>query len=787
MLKAVADTTGYTGKITGLHADVLQGWALHAQQPGVRLAVEVYIDGAYVALARADQLQQQFEEGDGFHGFAVPLRKNWLQNATTVSVRIANHGPWLDGTLQLPEVKAKDPGPGFSQVWYPGGLKVTGWACHATDSRRHVTVVAREGDTIIASTVANQLHPALINQESADHGFSLDLPWELGDGKARTVHLEDDEGQPLAGSPITVFFHPEGLETLLSRQWPGQPDDPALELLIDIARDQDRRAPRTVGFAHYAKWFEVFQKPGPLVSETPLLKAGILLYGEGTELDEAASRTSIQAQRWPAHAVVKAEPNRLPQAAHQLLTQGVDVVVPLHMGDRLAPHAMDMLLPWLHGDDAAAWVYADNDCDGPNGERTAPWLKPVWDINLFLGADLVTPGSAYSSRLVRAALGLQTHPPAGGIHDFSAAMAAAAHLHKLPVAHVPQVLYHQRHGVPVSPADAPPSPERQAAMQWLANTIAPGAHVSANPLYPALLRTEWPLPEQLPRVSLIVPTRDQYKLLHACVEGLLTKTDYPDLEIIVVDNDSTDPKTLAYLQELQQRGVTVLPHPHPFNYSAINNRAVDLSTGSVIGLINNDIAITNANWLKEMLAQLWQPGVGAVGAKLIWPNDMVQHGGVVVGINKLAAHAGNDRHKNDAGYLGFNQLAREQSAVTAACLLLRKSTYQGVGALDEDCFPVAFNDVDLCLRIGQAGERIIWTPYAELIHAESASRGKEDTPSKAARSQREQQHFISRWMQDDAHYHPCLNHDFATGPYGGLTLCTHSRAPRLNRNRHRSL
>ncbi|EPM75850.1 glycosyl transferase family protein, partial [Pseudomonas syringae pv. actinidiae ICMP 18804] len=152
----------------------------------------------------------------------------------------------------------------------------------------------------------------------------------------------------------------------------------------------------------------------------------------------------------------------------------------------------------------------------------------------------------------------------------------------------------------------------------------------------------WPLPTTLPRVSLIVPTRDQLGLLRACIEGLLTATDYPNLEIIVVDNQSSDPHTLMYLQQLTERGVRVLPYPHAFNYSAINNYAVTQATGELIGLVNNDIEIIAADWLKEMVSQLLRPNVGAVGAKLLWPNRMVQHGGVVVGVNGLAAHTGNN-------------------------------------------------------------------------------------------------------------------------------------------------
>src|SRR5690606_4552276 len=158
-----------------------------------------------------------------------------------------------------------------------------------------------------------------------------------------------------------------------------------------------------------------------------------------------------------------------------------------------------------------------------------------------------------------------------------------------------------------------------------------------------------------------------------------------------------------------------------------------------------------SDWLKIMVAQLLQPGVGAVGAKLTWHNQMVQHGGVVMGINGLVSHAGNGLHQHDAGYLGLNQVARAQSAVTAACLLTHKKSYMRAGGLDEARFPVAFNDVDLCLRLREAGENVVWVPFAQLIHAESASRGKEDTASKIARSHREKQQFLQIWMQSEHH------------------------------------
>jgi GT2 family glycosyltransferase len=273
-------------------------------------------------------------------------------------------------------------------------------------------------------------------------------------------------------------------------------------------------------------------------------------------------------------------------------------------------------------------------------------------------------------------------------------------------------------------------------------------------------------------VSLIIPTRNGLDLLRPCIEGLLYRTDYPHLEIIVVDNASDELETLEYLDQISRLGVKVLRYPHAFNFAAINNWAIEQASGELIGLINNDIEVQQPGWLKAMVAQLIRPNVGAVGAKLIWPNGMVQHGGVVVGVAGLAAHAFNDAFQEDAGYLGLNQVPREQSAVTAACLLLRKSDFKAVGGFDTVHFPVAFNDVDLCLKLRALGKKIVWTPDATLIHAESASRGLEDTPSKASRARREQRHFIARWQAHqscDPYYHPALALDVVSSMYGALS------------------
>ncbi|MCQ4321754.1 glycosyltransferase family 2 protein [Stutzerimonas stutzeri] len=781
------------GAITGLHGDVLQGWAMDPQNPQLRLAVEIYIDHIFVALVRADMEQPLDAPGDGFHGFAVQLRPAWLENAEHVTARIANHGPWLDGALALADAgKRSAPAPIATQAWYTGGLKIKGWAWDPDAPSRHVTVQAREGLRQLVTATANQPHPALIGRSTADHGFDIDLPWELADGQAHEIHLETDHGTPLTGSPIRLCLHPEGFAALLHRLWPAQEREngqtasvPAL--LSQLAKTQDIHFPRSAGFNHYPRWHAVFQQP-QAYRQTPGV-AVVVLLGEGSEADEATSRLSIQKQRLPAEQVQVIAPaagELLDELARHVATAAI--IVPLQRGDRLASHALDTLLTLL-GESGAGWAYADCDQDDSTGGRSNPWFKPGWDETLFYGADIVTPGAALTGAAVsRAMAGLAQAGLAGkaGWHWLLAGVVAS---NQAPVMHIPQVLYQRRANAPTSPHLALPDSQRHAAINWLAQQRAPGASVQANPQYPGLSRVNWPLPAELPLISLIVPTRDQLKLLRTCIDGLLDSTDYPALEIIIVDNGSCIPETLAYLQHIQGRGVRVLPYPHAFNYAAINNWAAERAKGRIIGLVNNDIEILHPDWLKEMLTQLLRPGIGAVGAKLMWPNGMVQHGGVVVGINGLAAHTGNNLNRDDAGYLGFNHLAREQSVVTTACLLMRKRDYLRLGGMDEKRFTVTFNDVDMCLRLRETGQRLVWTPFANLVHAESASRGKEDTPTKAARAGREQQHFIARWSQagqQDPYYHPCLSTDYLAGPYGGLALPPRSSAPRCTQQNQKN-
>ncbi|WP_049696408.1 glycosyltransferase family 2 protein [Pseudomonas fulva] len=763
----------FSGAILGLQGDVLHGWAMDTTQQEHRPVVEVFIDGASVALVRADQYEPNAPAGDQFHGFAVQLRQRWLDEARLITAQIANQPYVLEGQLLLPVKPNEDSAGIASQVWHAGGLRISGWCWDPKAPDRHVEVMVRKGDQLVGRALCNEHSHALAYRATSNHGFAINLPWELADGKVHELKIVNDLGQQLAGSPIRLCCWPEGIEGLIKQLNMAQ-DAATLKLLKAVAREQSIRLPKSAGWESYPQWFEAFQALDGQDLPQILGKPGVLIISEGDIALEKRTLESIRVSSEIPLEIAYSQSKEIVPAIQTLISSGCDKIIPIHAGDRLASFALAHLCALL--DDESAWGFSDCDRDGPDGGRSLPWLKPVWDIDLFIGADIFTPGAIFSDCIITEALNLLSKSNEInliGWDELVAGIALATERNEASVAHLPRVLYHRAYETPASPEQAAPETERMRAIEWLCDALQSGAKVSRLPDYPALLRAHWPLPKKLPRVSLIVPTRDQYKLLNTCIEGLLTKTDYPDLEIIVVDNQSSDPDTIAYLKSIQDRGVKVLRHDYPFNYSTINNRAASIATGNVIGLINNDIEILEDGWLREMVSHLQRPNVGAVGAKLLWPNSMVQHGGVVVGVNGLAAHIGNNLQQHDAGYLGTNQLVRRQSAVTAACLLVDKFLFDKVGGLDERAFPVAFNDVDLCMRITHEKKHIIWTPFSQLIHAESASRGKDESPEKIARAQREQRYFLERWCLNgwsDQHYHGGLSIDYLSGPYGGLSI-----------------
>ncbi|MFC3121931.1 glycosyltransferase family 2 protein [Agaribacter flavus] len=267
-------------------------------------------------------------------------------------------------------------------------------------------------------------------------------------------------------------------------------------------------------------------------------------------------------------------------------------------------------------------------------------------------------------------------------------------------------------------------------------------------------------PSRYPRVSLIVPTYNGLQVLKTCIESILEKTTYQKYEIIIVNNNSDDEATLSYLETIKQHeNIDVLEYPKPFNYSAINNFAVRHAKGEIIGLVNNDIEVITPEWLEYMVTHVQRPDIGCVGAKLLYPNDLVQHAGVVMGYGGGAGHAHKFFPREHPGYLARAVCTQNFSAVTAACLLVKKSDYEAVNGLNEVDLTVAFNDVDFCLRVLELGRRNLLCAEAELYHHESITRGHEDTPEKAERFTNEVNYLKTKWsdfISHDPAYNPNL-------------------------------
>ena len=318
------------------------------------------------------------------------------------------------------------------------------------------------------------------------------------------------------------------------------------------------------------------------------------------------------------------------------------------------------------------------------------------------------------------------------------------------IIHIPHVLYHWR---AVSGSTALSSDQKKYAHQRSEDVVKDALvrrSLSATVLdtgFGAYHRVRYMLPDPSPLVSVIIPTRDRIDLLSKCMDGLLNQTEYPTLEIIIVDNNSKEPETHAYFETIGGDRVRVIPFNGDFNFSAINNFAVAKSKGEIIVLLNNDVEIIHSDWLVELVSQAVRPEIGAVGCRLYYADNYVQHDGIIIGIGGVAGYAHPRLEREAIGEFGRSKLIQNYSAVTAAALVVRKSIYMEVGGLDEKNLAVAFNDVDFCLRIQEAGYHNLYTPFAELYHHESVSRGPDTDPKKAARFEKEAMYMKNNWSE----------------------------------------
>jgi GT2 family glycosyltransferase len=429
----------------------------------------------------------------------------------------------------------------------------------------------------------------------------------------------------------------------------------------------------------------------------------------------------------------------------------------LEPGDVLSPCALSHFSIEIAARSGAGIVHCDEDRLDRDGRRSDPCFKPDWNLDLFYAQDYVSHAAAFARALIREVGGFRA--AAGEAAGYDLVLRCIERLRPEQIHRIPRVLWHKAN----PPAATDPARRRAAESRALADHLERQGIPAQVAQGDGVRRVQYALPAELPLVTLIIPTRNGLTLLRQCVESIVMLTTYPNYEILLVDNGSDEPDALAYMAELgRQPGIRVIRDDRPFNYSALNNMAARLARGAVLGLINNDIEVISAGWLEEMVSLAMQPGVGAVGAKLLYPDETVQHAGVLLGVGGatgVAGHANKFLPAAEAGYMRRGASVQSFSAVTAACLLVRKSLYEQVGGLNEVDLKIAYNDVDFCLRLREAGYRNVWTPHAELFHHESATRGSDFSPSKRQRFDQEQDYMRSKWralIADDPAYNPNL-------------------------------
>jgi O-antigen biosynthesis protein len=387
-------------------------------------------------------------------------------------------------------------------------------------------------------------------------------------------------------------------------------------------------------------------------------------------------------------------------------------LLPVLAGDQFSPLLGEILERVAADDVHVPLIYWDED-RVEAGVRADPWVKPDWDQLLFgrlgglSGSSLLAPSSVQSL-----STSIDVLPVDGsGLHRILFALALSAS--RSPV-HIPLILTHRAKKHALS-EDLPFTGLRSSTGSW-------------------------------PSVSILVPTRDRADLLEACLLGI-ERTSYPGrLELIVIDNGSSEPAALDVLERLERDPrATILRDSGPFNFSRLNNSAVHVARGEFLCFLNNDVEPLHEEWLTTMMSYATLHDAGAVGAQLLYPSGRIQHAGVAIGLGGAAGHVQKGVDPSDKRFRTWHQVSREVSAVTAAAMVVSKRRFHEVGGFDEEAFPVAFNDVDLCLRLKEQGLRNIYVAEARLQHRESESRGDDRTPVQIERFSLELKRLQERW------------------------------------------
>lgn len=788
----------FYGRLEAREGTRLVGWVLSVEAPDVPVPL-IVTAGQAEATVVPDRESGAFPQLLGRPvrcGFDVDLAflfPNLDLSIAIVSLRVAATGHPLENA-------AAPTGPRMVEANIDAleGARLVGWAVNTDDEGEAVEIDVLVDERIVTSVVANQQRRDLLARFSTcDHGFEAVLPVRSG----RVLHLRDRRGGAIVFGPREI-----APETFASR-----PDDGLagrLDALADVLEELRAELPRRRRLAasplaaypayfdeHYAETEE--RRRGmadraaaltrrPLFSIVmPVCDPPLWMLAEAIEsvraqtygswelciADDASTDDAVRALiRQEAGRDLRiravAAPARLGVSACTNLALTLargDYVAFLDHDDRLAADALLSMAEALQ-ETSVPVLYSDEDRIAPDGRHVDPVFKPDLDPELLLSINYICHLLVVERGVLNAVGGLR--PGFEGLQDHDLVLRLLERVGAAGFRHVPRILYHWR----INPASLSGSGDPAVILSGIARSV--GEHLArtgsrariaadqdtrhkSGGLFCA--RVVYPLPMPPPRVSIVIPTKDAMDLVGQCVSSLLAKTDYPNYEIVLVDHDSVDPRSRPFFNSLAtDPRVRVIGYHGAFNWAAINTAAVEACRGDVLCFLNNDVVVISPDWLSEMVSILAKPGIGAVGPKLLYPNGTVQHAGVVLGTEGAAGHAFVGLGADEPGYLGQAVLRRTVSAVTGACLLTSRSAFAAVGGFDMAQLPVAYADVDYCLKLQRAGLRVIWTPHARLYHLETQTRGADDTPEKAARLAQEAHRLRARWGRDlvDPYYNP---------------------------------
>jgi GT2 family glycosyltransferase len=759
--------------LTPFSATEIGGYAYDSERPDRRLVLEFLVDDAPAALCRADLFDANLArqgQGDGCYAFLFSLPAGALEGARRLEIRLANGAAPL-ASLHAPFAVADAESGSDGEVRWFGGLRLNGCLGVAGSGEAGVRALV-EGKVVAQASPNSWVNIGEGAQTRSRRAFDLFLPETFADGCAHHARVVDQDGRDLPGSPVFFVAFPDGLAQALQKC--ADLDSHRLR-----AEFFDRLMPQSLPFTEIGDWKRRFALPAPAAGETaPIV---VVLIGEdGAE----ASFETLEAQEgcdWLA--TIMETPGgaaRFDAAAlAEFLTREAgasEVVVFALGGASFAPSALALLAAALKKFTAAPWAYADFTLTGADGGEW-PAALSAFDYERLLEQGAGALFFAARRDYLDAALAAGADSLFRVCNYAFDRRRARGPRQSVPLADVPVHV----------PGFLARLPRFDAKAMTPALAVAAKAHFDARRMptriesaggfsFPRIRAARTPAPG---KVSILIPTRDRVDLLKPCIDSLFATVDLAFHELIVLDNDSADPETLSYFEQVSARGVRVFRVGGSFNFARIVNAGAAVASGQYLLLLNNDVEALRKGWLEEMLGRIAEPDVGAVGAHLLWPSGVVQHGGVVLGPRLAAAHAFNDRMDGDPGYADLLLVAHECSAVTAACLLTEKALFDSLGGFDALNFPVNFNDVDYCLKLRALGLRVVQTPHAKLLHRESASRGKDEALDKSQRTQRELRNLRTAWgdaLVADPSYSPLLSLDPI--PYSALAWPPRPAKPR---------